>query len=180
VTYESTIMIRRLSRPAACSAFLLAAIALSGCASGPEVDPQITTALSAQHVGAGTCQKVYGGRPLDYADIMDMVQHDVPPHIIVGYLQSTEKVYNFTPAQLSGLRNAGAAPQVTNYLGETGGFYGHNPPAHASVSAAQQADAYYNDPSQQAGQPFGYNEPIIDDFYDSGYEESLYSPFSMR
>jgi hypothetical protein len=180
VPYESTAMIRRLSRPAACAAFLLAAIVLSGCASGPEVDPQSTSALDARHVDAGTYQKVYGARPLDYDDIMDMVRHDVPPHLIVGYLQSTEKVYNFTPAQLSGLKSAGAAPQVINYLEETEGFYGYKPAGQAAANATQQADAYYNDQYQQDEMPFGYNEPIIDDWYDSGYEESLYSPFSMR
>lgn len=35
-------------------------------------------------------------------------------------------------------------------------------------------------PGYQDEQPFAYNEPAIDGFYDSGYEESLYSPFSYN
>jgi len=40
--------------------------------------------------------------------------------------------------------------------------------------------AYYNTPQYQQEQPFAYDEPIVDDFYDSSYEESLYSPFSFN
>jgi hypothetical protein len=40
--------------------------------------------------------------------------------------------------------------------------------------------AYYNTGSYQDEQPFAYNEPVVSDFYDSSYEESLYSPFSFN
>jgi hypothetical protein len=40
--------------------------------------------------------------------------------------------------------------------------------------------AYYNTPSYQAQQPFADNTPLISTFYDSGYEESVYSPFSFN
>lgn len=40
--------------------------------------------------------------------------------------------------------------------------------------------AYYNTRQYQQEQPFAYNEPWVDDFYDSSYEESLYSPFSFN
>jgi hypothetical protein len=46
------------------------------------------------------------------------------------------------------------------------------------VTGIQKAE-YYNSPSYQVRQPFAYNAPAIDDWYDSGYEESLYSPFSF-
>ena len=45
--------------------------------------------------------------------------------------------------------------------------------------AKMQKDEYYNSPYYQDKQPFAYNAPAIDDWYDSGYEESLYSPFSF-
>ncbi len=171
-------MIGRLSRLA--FSFLLAGTLLSACSSGPAVDPQITTALSARNVDPATYSKVYSGRVLSFDDILDLVQKDVPPHIIVGYLQSTEKAYDFTPSQLRTLRNAGAAPQITNYLEESEGFYAHNPPSQAERHAQQQASSYYNNDYEQENSSFGYNEPIVDGFYDSGYEESLYSPFSLQ
>ena len=47
-------------------------------------------------------------------------------------------------------------------------------------STGEARRAYYNTPGYQDQQPFAYNEPIADGFYDSGYEESLYSPFSFN
>lgn len=170
---------RRLSRSLAPMAALVAAALLPGCASGPQVDPQVTAALSARNVGSTTYVKVENGRTLDYADILDLVSKKVPSHIIVSYLQSTQKVYTFTPAQLRGLRTAGATPQLLNYLQETEGFYAYHPPAARERTRNDQKDAYYNTPAYQDEAPFAYNEPIIDDWYDSAYEESLYSPFSM-
>ncbi len=168
-------MPRLLSRPAA----TLALIALVGCASGPVVDPQITAALAARNVNSATYAKVDAGHPLDYADILALVTKKVPTQIIIGYLQSTEKVYNFSYSQLRGLRAAGATPQLLNYLSETQGFYGYNPPAAAARTKQHQKDAYYNSPLYQDETPLEDNEPVIDDWYDSAYEESLYSPFSM-
>lgn len=164
-----------------CSRLLIlaAALALVGCASGPQVDPKITAALVARDVPSSTYVKVYNARPLDYADIHNLVACKVPTQIIIGYLESTEKVYNFSYGQLQSLRSAGASSQLLNYLSETQGFYGYNPPAAAKRTAKKQKDAYYNSPLYQDEQPFAYNPPIIDDWYDSAYEESLYSPFSM-
>lgn len=169
-------MVRILSRSAA----TLAVLTLMGCASGPAVDPQITAALASRNVNSATYDKVNAGRPLDYNDILALVQKKVPTQIIVGYLQSTEKVYNLTYSQLRGLRSAGASPQLLNYLSETQGFYGYNPPAADARTKKHQKDAYYNSPLYQDETPFNYNEPVIDDWYDSAYEESLYSPFSME
>ncbi|GEM_PF-347853 len=154
------------------------ALLLAGCASGPEVDPQITAALAAREVNPTTYQKVYNGRPLSYTDIANLVQKRVPTQIIISYLQSTEKVYNLSYSQLKALRQMGASKQLLNYLTETQGFYGYNPPAAAERTSKVQKDQYYNDSLYQDEQPFAYNEPIIDDWYDSAYEESLYSPFS--
>jgi hypothetical protein len=171
---------RTVSRIVVPLAMLVFAVAPSVTQAGPAVDSQITDTLSSCGVTGSTYQKVYGGRALDYDDITNLVTAKVPSHIIVSYLQSTEKVYKLTPTQLSGLKSAGASPEVLNYLGETEGFYGYNPPAQADRKQQHQNDAYYNTQASQDEQPFGYNEPIIDDWYDSGYEESLYSPFSMN
>jgi len=163
---------------AALSLILLLSGALTSMA-GPAVDPQITSALSSRGVDDSTYNKVYHARPLDYADIFQLVSHKVPSKIIVGYLESTEKVYNLTSSQLASLRSAGASAQVLNYLGETGGFYGQTTPQQAAATGKKQADKYYNSRLEQDQAPFAYNAPAIDDWYDSGYEESLYSPFSF-
>ena len=170
----------QISRPLACALAVALTVLVSGCASGPAVDSQITDALSSRGVTGSTYEKVYTGQALAYNDIVALVRAGVPSHIIVSYLQSTEKVYSLTPSQIDGLTAAGASSEVVHYLGETEGLYAYQPPAAAARSKKQQADQYYNTPLAQDEAPFGYNEPIVDGFYDSGYEESIYSPFSMN
>jgi hypothetical protein len=119
------------------------------------------------------------GEPLDVSDISNLVKSDMPSALVVGYLNSTRRVYHLSPAQLGTLRAQGASPQILNYLQESGGFYGQGKPGGGlPVPRGQQRAAYENSPLYQDEQPFAYNEPVIDDWYDSAYEESLYSPFS--
>ena len=99
------------------------------------------------------------------------------PHIIISYLQSTQKVYNYSNSQIEGLRAAGATPQLLNYLQETMGFY-------AVASDKQKARAHrhatacaHHGGGYQSQQPF--STPLIDEWTDPAYEESLYSPFSF-
>lgn len=47
-----------------------------------------------------------------------------------------------------------------------------------SSGEARRADL--DTPSYQAQQPFADNPPPISTFYDSSYEESIYSPFSFN
>ena len=148
------------------------------CANGPTVDPQVTSAVSACHVPSGTSDKMIRGQHLDYNDITNLVKSGVPSHIIVGYLRSTEVVYNFTYAQLRHLRAMGATPEVLNYLSETQGFYGNNKASSAGFKIPNYIKT--NSMLNQDKQPFFYNEPIVDDWYDSAYEESCYSPFSFN
>lgn len=153
-------------------------IFFSSCANGPTVDPQVTAAISAHHVPSETNNKITRGQHLDYSDIMNLVASGVPSHIIVGYLRSTGVVYNFTYAQLRHLRAKGATSEVLNYLSETQGFYGNNktPSSGFKVPKYIRTNSMLN----QDKQPFFYNEPIVDDWYDSAYEESCYSPFSFN
>ena len=78
------------------------------------------------------------------------------------------------------MKAEGATPQLLNYLSETQGFYGYNTTASAQRIKKKQKDAYYRDSAYQNEQPFAYNQPVVDGWYDSAYEESLYSPFSMN
>jgi hypothetical protein len=160
---------------------VLAFLILAACATTQsQIDPAISSTLSAKNVSAATQAKMNAGQVLDYNDILGLVQKGVPTEVIVGYLNSTRKVYNFTYAQLQGLKAAGATSQLLNYLTETQGFYGHNSPAQTARLHGEQKRAYFNTPLYQDQQPFAYNPPIIDDWYDSAYEESLYSPFSFN
>lgn len=158
----------------------LSAVLMAGCASGPQVDPAITSAASSRGVNPGTVLKMTNARVLDYDDIQNLVSKGVPASTMVAYLNSTRKVYDFSYAQLAGLKSAGATPQLLNYLTETQGFYGNNSPRQKAKVAKMQKDQYFNSPYYQDRQPFAYNEPVIDDWYDSAYEESLYSPFSFN
>ena len=162
---------------AAFAALLVASLSC-GCASGPKVDPQITAAVAASHVDKGTYDKVYNGDVLGYQDIRNLVAGHLPSHIIVGYLRSTQHVYDFNYAQLSGLKAAGAKPHLLNYLTETQGFYGNNQP----VKSGGKVPKYITDNSKlnQDKQPVVYNAPEVDDWYDSAYTESCYSPFSFN
>jgi hypothetical protein len=160
----------------ALAVLLLLALLNGGCATGPKVDPQVTAAVAAGHVNQGTYDKVFNGRTLDFGDIQALVQGRVPSHIIVGYLRSTQQTYDFTDDQLGELRNAGAKPHLLNYLTETRGFYSK------AVQSGGKIPKYVRDNSKlnQDKQPFFYNAPVVDDWYDSAYTESSYSPFSFN
>lgn len=150
-----------------------------GCAGSSQVNPDITRALTASGVSGPTYAKVSAGEKLGYGDILTMVRAGVPTHIIESYLQSTEAVYRLTPNQFTALEQAGASPQLVNYLQDSGGFY--NPPQTASVSpTGNLTPSQRNSPLAQDEQPFAYNAPEVDYWYNSAYEESLYSPFSFN
>jgi hypothetical protein len=170
-------MIVRVLRPVL---FVLPAIFLAACATAPQTDPAVASTLSSHGVSSSTTERMNAGQVLGYNDILGLVQKGVPSNVIVGYLNSTRKVYNFSYGQLQSLKAAGATPQLLNYLTESQGFYGHNSPAQTARLQGEQKRAYYNSPNYQNQQPFAYNPPVIDDWYDSGYEESLYSPFSFN
>jgi len=157
-----------------------AAVWLSGCATtGSQVSPAITSALTEQGVSGPTLEKVQSGLRLDYGDILQMVEKGVPDHIVESYLQSTQATYQFSDRQLANLRSAGASTQLVNYLTHTGGFYASAAPGTSSQAGATPRWEEDNSPLNQDMQPFAYNAPAVDYWYNSAYEESLYSPFSF-
>lgn len=174
VYYDSS-MIDRLFR---FSVKAIPVLWLAACASTPQVNPAVATALSSRGVEQSTQTKVAQGSALNYDDILNLVRKQVPTHIIISTLQSTQRAYNFSSGQLEGLKAAGATTQLLNYLRETRGFYGVNTPKQAARLKGEQRRAYYDTPGYQAQQPFG--TPMIDEWVDPGYEESLYSPFSFN
>jgi hypothetical protein len=153
------------------------ALWLSACASTPQVDPAVPTALSSRGVDQVTTNKVRQGWALDYDDLVNLVEKQVPTHIIISYLQSTQKAYNFTNSQIERLKTAGATPQLLNYLQESLGFYG-GISSRSPRRTGEQRRAYLNTPGYQTQQPF--STPTIDQWSDPAYEESLYSPFAFE
>jgi hypothetical protein len=119
-------------------------------------------------------------RPLDFNDLENLVAKSVPSTTIIAYLDSVRETPNLSPAQLEALRQAGADTQLTSFLRESPDFALRSTAASPSRASRAPAGQYTNSPGYQNEQPFAYNEPAIDGFYDSGYEESLYSPFSFN
>jgi len=150
---------------------------LSACASTPQVNPAVAAALSSRGVDQGTYAKVTQGSVLDYNDMLNLLEKNVPTNVIIGYLQSTRKAYNFSYSQLEGLKAAGATAQLLNYLTETQGFYGVTTPRQTARLEGEQKRAYFDSPGYQSQGPF--STPLIDELADPAYEESLYSPFSF-
>ena len=151
------------------------ALLFCSCSSGPKVDPQITAAVTKAGVNGVTAAKINNAQSLDYPDIRNLVSARVPSHIIVGYLRSTQKPYDFSQAQLASLKAAGAHAHLLTYLTETEGFYGPPPAKQGKVPGWIRSHSKL----EQDQQPFFYNAPLIDDWYDSAYTESCYSPFSF-
>jgi hypothetical protein len=158
-----------------------AALFLTGCATtGQKVNPQVTNALAAHGVKGVVAAKVANAEPLDYGDIETLVRAGVPSGIVESYLQSTQRTYNFSNDQLKTLQAAGAGSQLLNYLEDGGNFYGNSPKRGAGSGPAEQNARRVNSPLYQDEQPFAYNAPAVDYWYNSAYEESLYSPFSFN
>ncbi|MEI8293327.1 MAG: hypothetical protein WCG66_04945 [bacterium] len=155
------------------------AISLSACSSAPQVNPAVLSAATSRGVAPSTASKMSTGAKLDFSDIRNLVARGVPDDTIIAYLNSTRQVCHFPPEQMANLKSAGADARLLSFLADTQGYYGH-PPAPRNGPAMRPAGQYTNSRGYQNEQPFAYNEPAIDGFYDSGYEESLYSPFSFN
>ncbi|PWU11706.1 MAG: hypothetical protein C5B47_00500 [Verrucomicrobia bacterium] len=147
---------------------------LSGCVTKPSVDPRIVAAMAAHNVSGRTATKIQTGQSLDYRDIVYLVRAKVPTAIIIAYLRSTEKSYQFTPGQLDTLRNLGASSQLINYLNETKGFYAMSgtsrPPSQANLKRLRAKSRSFLSPTQS----------FLDEVTDPAYEESLFSPFYLH
>ena len=158
----------------------LSALFLSACASGPQVNPAVLSAATSRGVAASTEQKMANARPLDLSDLENLVFKRVPSQTIIAYLTSIRQSFRFTPGQLADLQSNGADQELLAYLRESGGFYNPNAPSQHANRPLLPAGQYTNSRGYQDEQPFAYNDPAIDGFYNSAYEESLYSPFSFN
>jgi hypothetical protein len=158
---------------------LVAALGLGACATTQQsqVDPKIMNEFAKRGVPEATAFKVRDGMPLSVGDVAACAKAGVPGPGLVSYLQSTRKAYNLSNADISTLRSAGTPAPVIAYMQRSYEFYGKGPKA-VDQSHPYFATDNYNRYGGAIKAPFAYAPPEIDTFFDSGYEESLYSPFS--
>jgi hypothetical protein len=142
---------------------LLLALGLAGCAtmqSSSQVDPKILNEFTSRGVSSATVFKVREGLPLTVDQVAECVKKGVPGPGLVSYMQSTRKAYKLSRADVTKLRSAG--------------YYTKGP------KATSQKHPYYTDDRYNLEAPFAYAPPQADTFFDSSYEENLYSPFSFN
>ena len=158
------------------SALLITLLALVGCATidPPQVDSKILNEFSSRGVSQATLFKVRNGLPLTVGQVAEASQKGVPGPGIVSYLQSTRKAYNLSNSDLATLNAAGTPAPVINYMRRSYGEYTTGP------KAVNQKHPYFNDERDQLEAPFAYEPPIADTFFNSAYEDNLYSPFSEQ
>ena len=156
----------------------LALLALAGCATTSQVDPKILAEFSKPGIPQETSLKVREGLPLNVADVAASARAGVPGPGLVSYMQSTRKAYNLSNADLAQLRAAGTPAPVITYMRRSYDFYGKGPNAvdqgHPYFSAEN-----YNRYGGNVNAPFAYAPPQADTFFNSAYEDNLYSPFSF-
>ena len=158
------------------SALLLALLALAGCATvdPAQVDPKILNAFASRGVSDATLLKVRNGLPLTVGQVAEASKKGVPGPGLVSYLQSTRKAYNLSNSDIATLRAAGTPAPVIDYMRRSYGYYTKGP------KAVNQNHPYFNDERYQLEAPFAYEPPIADTFFNSAYEDDLYSPFSYQ
>ena len=156
-------------------AFLLVA-----CSSGPQVNSAVLSAATSRGVAQSTEQKMSNARSLDLDDLENLVSKGVPSQTIIAYLTSIRQSFRLSPEQLAELQSDGADQQLLAYLRESPDFYNSSSAPRTAGHSQEPAGQYTNSRGYQNEQPFAYNEPAIDGFYNSAYEESLYSPFSFN
>lgn len=158
--------------------FFLAALALAGCATTSQVDPKILAEFSKPGVPETTALRVRDGMPLSVGEVAAAAKAGVPGPGLVSYMESTRKAYNLSNADLASLRAAGTPAPVINYMQRSYGYYGKGPRA-VNQSHPYFAGENYDRYGGAIKAPFAYAPPQVDTFFNSGYEESLYSPFSF-
>lgn len=160
---------------------LLAFLALAACATlQPQqpIDPKILAEFSKPGIPPVVADKVRDGAPLAVEDVAACAKAGVPGPGLVSYMQGTRKAYNLTRADLAKLRAAGTPEPVINYMRRSQGYYAKGPKAVNQNHPYFATENYHRHGDIRA--PFAYAPPQIATFFNTGYEESLYSPFSAE
>lgn len=157
-------------------ALILAVLAVAGCATvqQSQVDPKILNEFSSRGVSSGTLFKVREGLPLTVPQVAEAAKKGVPGPGLVSYMESTRKAYNLSNADIATLKAAGTPAPVINYMQRSYGYY------TKGSKAVNQKHPYFTDDRYNLEAPFAYAPPQVDTFFNSAYEENLYSPFSYE
>lgn len=139
-----------------------------------QVDPKILNDFSSRNVSSATLLKVRNGLPLTVGQVAESAQKGVPGPGLVSYLQSTRKAYNLSNADIATLRAAGTPAPVIDYMRRSYNLYTKGP------KAVNQKHPYFSDERYNLEAPFAYEPPMADTFFNSAYEDNLYSPFSSQ
>lgn len=150
------------------AAALAATACIASCASTQPKQPDYLAVLAQKGVAPATYAKIHNHRVLDFNDILNLVQNNVPGGQIAAYLKSTRAPYNFSRSQINTLVRAGADSALINYLGKSQGDF----LIDAQDSAQQEQlikqheewkkfwdHPYYNDPYYYGPAPFGFAYP---------------------
>lgn len=159
------------------------ALALAGCATTQQsssiVDPKIVDAFASRGVSGETVFQVREGLPLSVSQVAESAQKGVPGPGLVSYMQSTRKAYNLSNTDIAKLRAAGTPAPVITYMQRSYELYGKGPnavPQNHPYFSGQNYSSY----GGNVNAPFAYAPPQADTFFNSAYEENLYSPFSFQ
>lgn len=156
---------------------LILAMAIAGCATlqqNSQVDPKILNEFTSRGVSPETVFKVRNGMPLSVGQVAEAAKKGVPGPGLVSYMESTRKAYNLSNSDVSQLKAAGAPQPVINYMLRSYDYYTKGP------KAVPQTHRYFTDDRNVIEAPFAYAPPQADTFFNSAYEDNLYSPFSYN
>src|SRR6187399_1963272 len=123
--------------------------------------------LAAMGVNSGTYTKIANHRVLNYTDIYGLVEKGVPSQVIVTYLKSTHAPYTLTDNQLNRLVDAGAKPDLVNYLGQSVGYFEATERAQTGGEGKWRYNHFFYDPYYMGEPPFMYGYP--GEWFDPGW-----------
>jgi len=103
---------------------LLALGLLAGCAA---IDHREQQTLMQHHVSPAVYDRMLHGDVLSLSDIIELTQRQIPPNMIIGYLDSTRAVYMLDKPGLARLKQGKVDQAVVDYLVDTPARFGPRP-----------------------------------------------------
>jgi hypothetical protein len=131
---------------------LLIACALAGCGT---INSQDREVLKAHNVPPDVYDKMLYGDPLSLDDVIALSQREVPPGLIIHYMQEMDLVYYLRKPDVRELRSGGVDESVIAYMLSTAPQYGPGPYAGGYYGGAYPYPYY-------GPYPYGYyGGPVV-------------------
>lgn len=145
----------------------------AGCSTlQPKGRPVVLDKLAAMGIDSRTYAKIVNHRVLTYDDIYGLVKKGVPGPVILTYIKSTHAAYKLTDDQLDQLVDAGANPQLVNYLGQSVGYFEATERSQTGGAGKWKDNPYFADPYFMGPAPFGYMYP--GEWYDPAWVGAVF------